>query len=109
MECFQRVLAHTPSYLTSDWCIHSFASLLQEVLEAYSLFVMWANRRGVRRSEDNKKGRDTCYDVFYSLISLQLKLCGEGVRSCWLTLQVISYIILSESPILGLSRRWAEW
>ena len=65
--------------------------------------------RGVRRSEDNKKGRDTCSDVFYSLISLQLKLCGEGVRSCWLTLQVISYILLSESPILGLSRRWAEW
>lgn len=40
VECFQRVLAHAPSYLTSDWCIHSFASLIQEVLEAYSLFVM---------------------------------------------------------------------
>ena len=62
----------------------------------------------MRGSEDSKKGRDACSDVFYSLISLQLELCGEGLQSCWLTLQVISYIILSESPILGLSRRWME-
>lgn len=62
----------------------------------------------MRGSEDSKKGRDACSDVFYSLISLQLELCGEGLRSCWLMLQVISYIILSESPILGLSRRWME-
>ena len=62
----------------------------------------------MRGSQDSKKGRDACSDVFYSLISLQLELCGEGLRSCWLTLQVISYIILSESPILGLSRRWME-
>ena len=62
----------------------------------------------MRRSEDSKKGHNACSDVFYSLISLQLELCGEGLRSCWLTLQVISYIILSESPILGLSRRWME-